>query len=99
MLVEQKSQSKSNTIKSEQLRPLISQNTQLTKLYIFHYDNVPWKFLGCVLEFVKVVSWIGVVYAMTMASLLHVYGMSIGIVYVDFHVHMKVLNSVKCSAH
>ena len=54
-----KAQGKFNLIKSEQFIPLISQNTQLTKLYIFHYDSVPWKFLGWFLEFVKVVSWNG----------------------------------------
>ena len=54
-----KAQGKFNPIKSEQFIPLISQNTQLTKLYIFHYDSVPWKFLGWFLELVKVVSWNG----------------------------------------
>ena len=48
------------TIKAEQV-PLLSQTTQLTKLYIFHYDGVTWTFLGLLLEIVKVVSWIGVV--------------------------------------
>ena len=51
------------SIKSEQFHPptppLTSQNTQFTKLYIFHYDSVLWKFLGWVLEFVKAVSWNG----------------------------------------
>ena len=27
----------------------LTQNTQLFNLYIFHYDSVPWKFLGLVL--------------------------------------------------
>ena len=32
------------TIKAEQV-PLLSQTTQLTKLYIFEYDNVSWTIL------------------------------------------------------
>ena len=47
------------TIKAEQV-PLLSQTTQLTKLYIFQYDGVTWTFLGLLLEIVKVASLIGV---------------------------------------
>ena len=74
MLVEKKNaQGKFNPIKSRTDPPYISQNTQLTKLYVFHYDSVPRKFLGWFLEFVKVVSWSGGVYAMAIKACLYVY--------------------------
>ena len=68
--------------------PKLSQNTQLIKLYTFHYDSVPWKIQGWVLEFSKVVSWIGGVYVASMVWM-----------YVCVYVYIKVLYRAKCSAH
>ena len=41
MLVEKKMHKLKLTHKIKNNTPYISQNTQLTKLYEFHYDNVP----------------------------------------------------------